>query len=160
MCRTYGAWDFRAPVTQALRPGLNCGAPTVLRTQVKNSRRHSFAMASTGVPNAGATDCQCPALKRRSKIDAFAGALKRSFPRMNAGAPTDFLARFPRPQGLKPLKPGHSSARLKPCPDGDHLETSKQTSTANRAKPAAMAEFLLDFHRLRLGDSVEIYFWR
>jgi hypothetical protein len=30
MCRTYGAWDFRASVTQASRPGLNCVAPTAL----------------------------------------------------------------------------------------------------------------------------------
>src|ERR1700675_179405 len=39
-----------------------CVAPTALRTQVKNSRRPCFAEATAGVPNASATNCQCPAL--------------------------------------------------------------------------------------------------
>jgi len=30
-----------------------------------------------------------PALKRMIKVELFPGALKRSFPRMNAGAPTE-----------------------------------------------------------------------
>jgi hypothetical protein len=34
---------------------------------------------------------RCPALKRRIRVEAFPGALKRSFPRMNAGAPTNLL---------------------------------------------------------------------
>jgi hypothetical protein len=34
---------------------------------------------------------RCPALKRRIRLEAFPGALKRSFPRMNAGAPTKLL---------------------------------------------------------------------
>jgi hypothetical protein len=33
----------------------------------------------------------CPALKRTIRIEALPGALKRSFPRMNAGAPTNLL---------------------------------------------------------------------
>src|ERR1035437_4121596 len=31
---------------------------------------------------------RCPALKRMIKVETFPGALKRSFPRINAGAPT------------------------------------------------------------------------
>jgi hypothetical protein len=32
-----------------------------------------------------------PALKRTNRVEPFPGALKRSFPRMNAGAPTNLL---------------------------------------------------------------------
>jgi hypothetical protein len=31
---------------------------------------------------------RCPALKRVIKVETFSGALKHSFPRINAGAPT------------------------------------------------------------------------
>jgi hypothetical protein len=41
------------------------------------------------VPDANSPVALGPALKRHTRIEFFPGALKRSFPRMNAGAPTE-----------------------------------------------------------------------
>jgi hypothetical protein len=48
----------------------------------------------------GFCDSGIPSAKARVKAELFAGALKRSFPRINAGAPTK----------------SRLMARLKPCP--------------------------------------------
>jgi hypothetical protein len=40
------------------------------------------------VPQGLSSPMVLPALKRMSKVATLRGALKRSFPRMNAGAPT------------------------------------------------------------------------
>jgi hypothetical protein len=56
-----------------------------------------------------------PALKRMIKVEALPGALKRSFPRMNAGAPTtnaDF------PVLTQTLQPGSLVARNGPTEVG------------------------------------------
>src|SRR5208282_5018381 len=47
-----------------------------------------------------------PALKRTIKGEAFPGALKRSFPRMNAGAPTE---EEPAMLGTQPSRAGLAS---------------------------------------------------
>ena len=51
-----------------------------------------------------------PALKRMIKSRLFPGALKRSFPRLNAGAPTTNPAVFQFPRSLS--KPLHSVLRV------------------------------------------------
>jgi hypothetical protein len=52
-----------------------------------------------------ALELATPALKRMIKLETFSGALKRSFPRINAGAPTEKGMTETSPGALKRPSP-------------------------------------------------------